>query len=67
MVNQQLELSLEARRQEARRRARRSGAPAARWWFDRMRQVVDLAMDFPHGAPEGRRAFHSLSEPRPAR
>lgn len=45
MLQRQMELGLG--RFNSRRAPRRATrAAAARWWFDRMRQAVDLAMDF---------------------
>ena len=50
IMNGQMELSLEAGRgRAARNRVRRAGR--AGWWFERMRQVVDRALDWP-AAPE---------------
>ena len=51
IMNGQMELSLEAGRGRAARnqRVRRTGR--AGWWFERMRQAVDRALDWP-AAPE---------------
>jgi hypothetical protein len=54
MLNRQMELSLKAQRINARRARRlRAHATSARWWFDRMRDVVDRAIDFPPSQVEG--------------
>jgi hypothetical protein len=51
MMNQQMELEIGTVRNcpSARRGQRRSGR--ASWWFDRMRQVVDRALDWQPAPP----------------
>ena len=44
MLNGQLELTLNPRGSAANRR-RRQRLSRAQWWFERMRQVVELAVD----------------------
>jgi hypothetical protein len=47
MNDAQLELSLHSQRANpSPRPARRRPAPDARWWFRRMRQIVDRALDW---------------------
>lgn len=48
MLNRQMELRLKANRINAQRARRaRAHSTSARWWFDRMRNVVDQAIDYP--------------------
>jgi len=51
MMNQQMEISFENVRvcRSANRRQRRLSR--ANWWFDRMRKVVDKAMDWQPSSP----------------
>jgi len=51
MIDRQMELRIakSARHQSMTRRTR--SAPRARWWFARMRQVVDNAIDWPPVMP----------------
>jgi len=44
---QQLELGLQNRPRRARHPMARRRFPAARWWFDRMRDAVRSAPDWP--------------------
>jgi len=54
MTDTQLELSLgSARVAQARRSNRQPSTLASRWWFQRMRQIVDRAFDW-QPAPEPR-------------
>ncbi len=47
MMNGQLELCLKAERTNLPRSLRRRPqSAAAQWWFERMREVVDRAMDY---------------------
>ncbi len=53
MIDAQLELSLEAQQNRfSRNGARRPAANTRRWWFERMREIVDRARDWePAPAP----------------
>jgi hypothetical protein len=58
----QMELSLTGKGGRRRRQARQSRRGHAQWWFARMRQVVDSAMEWrptPRARPE--QAYMSLS------
>jgi hypothetical protein len=47
----QLELELDQTPHSHPLAARPGRAPRALWWFDRMRQIVDRAMDWPPAPP----------------
>jgi hypothetical protein len=53
MYNDQLEFSMSNQRETNRRSANSSQrrAPRARWWFERMRQIVDHALDWEPAPP----------------
>jgi hypothetical protein len=52
MMNAQLELSLENARARCARNPRQRRLARANWWFQRMRQIVDHALDWePRLAP----------------
>jgi hypothetical protein len=46
-----MQLSLEILLADEPQGYRRSSPHRANWWFNRMRQAVDLAIDWPHGPP----------------
>jgi hypothetical protein len=50
-MNPQLELSFAGQTQPYRLSRRQTRLSQARWWFDRMRQVVDRALDRGQGNP----------------
>lgn len=65
MTNEQLELTLESARREARRNGPKSGARTPKYWFDQMRAAVDRAIDW--GSLDGAPPRQTLLEFRPSR
>ena len=51
MNKQQLEISLPCSRRSPRQQRRQLRAARARWWFGRMRQVVDTAGSWTPASP----------------
>jgi hypothetical protein len=61
----QMELSLETRANNRRRRAKRT-ARRAGWWFSQMRTAVDPAIDWtPRPAPPAHQAYFALDQQSP--
>ncbi len=66
MINRQMQLGLEGVLKAPPARDRRHRRNRANWWFDRMREVVDEALDRPPDAPPAQASLPS-TETRPGR